>query len=41
VFTSRRADRTLARACYDAVERVRYEALGSRGYAGMQAISMR
>ncbi|MDK4805010.1 MAG: cobaltochelatase subunit CobT [Novosphingobium aromaticivorans] len=26
----------LARACYDAVERVRYEALGSRGYAGMQ-----
>lgn len=26
----------LARACYDAVERVRYEALGARGYAGMQ-----
>ena len=26
----------LARACYDAVERVRYEALGSRGYVGMQ-----
>jgi cobaltochelatase CobT len=29
----RRAGRTLARACYDAVERVRYEALGSDGYA--------
>lgn len=27
---------TLARACYDAIERVRYEALGSDGYAGMR-----
>ncbi len=27
----------VARACYDAVETVRYEALGSRDYAGMQA----
>ncbi|OYW46560.1 MAG: cobaltochelatase subunit CobT [Sphingomonadales bacterium 32-68-7] len=26
-----------ARACYDAVERVRYEALGERDYAGMRA----
>ena len=26
----------LARACYDAVEQVRYEALGSEGYAGMR-----
>ncbi|CAM4246442.1 Cobaltochelatase subunit CobT [Novosphingobium lubricantis] len=26
----------LARACYDAVEQVRYEALGSRAYAGMR-----
>ena len=25
-----------ARACYDAVEQVRYEALGARGYAGMR-----
>ena len=27
----------VARACYDAVEQVRYEALGSRDYAGMRA----
>jgi len=26
----------IARACYDAVEQVRYEALGSRAYAGMR-----
>ncbi|ODU71541.1 MAG: cobaltochelatase subunit CobT [Novosphingobium sp. SCN 66-18] len=26
----------VARACYDAVEQVRYEALGSNGYAGMR-----
>ncbi|MDE8654110.1 cobaltochelatase subunit CobT [Novosphingobium album (ex Liu et al. 2023)] len=26
----------VARACYDAVERVRYEALGANGYAGMR-----
>jgi cobaltochelatase CobT len=26
----------VARACYDAIEQVRYEALGSRGYAGMR-----
>ena len=26
----------IARACYDAVERVRYEALGANGYAGMR-----
>jgi cobaltochelatase CobT len=26
----------MARACYDAVERVRYEALGSKGYAGIR-----
>ncbi|ABD26825.1 cobaltochelatase CobT subunit [Novosphingobium aromaticivorans DSM 12444] len=36
----------LARACYDAVEQVRYEALGSNAYAGMRgnldaAVSMR
>jgi len=26
----------MARACYDAVERVRYEALGAKGYAGIR-----
>src|SRR5690606_30538434 len=26
-----------ARACYDAIERVRYEALGENNYAGMRA----
>ena len=28
---------TLARAAYDAIERVRYEALGENNYAGMRA----
>ena len=27
----------LARACFDAIERVRYEALGANGYAGIRS----